>query len=305
MRYDAALGGWDEAARLLFGRDARPGEPVARERAVGRADGSTVSVESTLSPLLTAAGEPAGVVEIMKDLTPMRRLEEAVRDARTLAALGEMAAGLAHEIRNPLGGIKGFATLLARDVADDAPRARLVARIVDGVDALNRILTDFLAYGAPGSPQARAFDARDLASEVLALVAAEALGRGRVAIEPRFAPDEAPAHADRDHAAQALLNILRNAIEASPDGGRVAVAVGADAEAVTIAVTDEGPGLPPEIQARLFRPFGSTKRGGTGLGLAVAKSLVDRSGGSLGIATGPGGTTATILLPRATADARR
>ncbi len=303
MRYDDAFGGWDDVMRLLLAPGATGGGPVVRERALARADGSVVTVESALSPLLSGDGEPAGVVEIMKDLTQVRRLEEAVRDARTLAALGELAAGLAHEIRNPLGGIKGFATLLARDVAGDASKAPLVERIVDGVDALNRILTDFLAYGAPGSPQARAFDARDLAAEVLALLAAEAIGGGRVAVETRFSPHAAPAHADRDQARQALLNILRNAFEATAataEGGRVVVTVEADAEAVTIAVADDGPGLPAEIQARLFRPFGSTKRGGTGLGLAVAKTLVDRNGGSLGIATGAGGTTVTILLPRAT-----
>jgi len=299
MRYDAAFGGWDDVTRLLFAADAGGGAPVVRERALARADGSHVTVESALSPLLSGMGEPAGVVEIMKDLTQVRRLEEAVRDARTLAALGELAAGLAHEIRNPLGGIKGFATLLARDVAGDESRAPLVGRIVDGVDALNRILTDFLAYGAPGSPQARAFDARDLAAEVLALLAAEAIGGGRVSVDTRFAAHEAPAYADRDQSRQALLNILRNAFEATADGGRVVVSVEADAEAVAIAVQDDGPGFPREIQARLFRPFGSTKRGGTGLGLAVAKTLVDRNGGSLGIATGAAGTTATILLPRA------
>lgn len=297
--YDAAFGGWGDVTGLLFAREASSGAAVMRERSLARADGSTLAVESILSPLLSGNGEPAGVVEVVKDLSEVRRLEEAVRDARTLAALGEMAAGLAHEIRNPLGGIKGFATLLARDLSDDPEKGRVVAQIVAGVDALNRILTDFLAYGAPGQPEARAFDASGLAAELIALLAAEDAGSRRVSVESRFPRDAALAHADRDQIRQALLNVLKNAFEATPPEGRVVVAVETDARTVSFVVRDSGSGIPEAIRGRLFRPFGSTKQGGTGLGLAVAKTLVERNGGSLAIASSADGAVATIRLPMA------
>jgi PAS domain S-box-containing protein len=294
--YDETLGGWDDVATALR-RAPSARAAVSRERSLRREDGTLLAVESTLSPLLDADGGPAGVVEIVKDLSEMQRLEEAVREARTLAALGEMAAGLAHEVRNPLGGIKGFTSLLARDLPADDPRSRTVRRIADGVDAVNTIVTDFLAFGAPGRPAPRAFDARALVSELLALLEAEGLARPGVAVEASF-PDDTPlAYADRDQVRQALLNILRNAFEATPGGGRIRLAVTVAGRALSIAVADSGPGIPDTIRARLFRPFGSTKPGGTGLGLAVARALVEGNAGALEIASDASGTTATLRLP--------
>ncbi len=311
MRYDRAIGGWEEVlAACLGGAESSrapltPLAPVARERSLRRADGAVVVVESTVSSLLSSEGAPVGLVEVVKDLTEVRRLEEAVREGRTLAALGEMAAGLAHEVRNPLGGIKGFASLLARDIAPDDPRAPLVGRIVEGVDALNRIVTDFLAYGAPSRPETRAFDPGALVSELLALLGAEGLARDRVVVRADLPAPAAPAlaHADRDQVRQALLNLLRNALEATPAGGRVDVSVRSAGGAAQIVVSDSGAGIPHAVLARLFRPFGSTKPGGTGLGLAVARSLVERNGGSLGIESSAAGTRATVRIPSAAASA--
>lgn len=302
--YDETIGGWEEIAAAHLAPEGRGRPPIVRERTLRRAGGEAVVVESTVSPLVGAGGEAVGIVEVVKDLSDVRRLEEAVREARTLAALGEMAAGLAHEIRNPLGGIAGFASLLARDLPADDPRARTVARIVEGVDALNRIVTDFLAFGAPGAPEARAFDAADLAGEVLAHLEAERLARPGVSVETRRGGGNRLARADRDQVRQALLNIARNALEATPEGGRVRAVVEGSSEAVVLAISDTGPGIPEAVRGRLFRPFGSTKPGGTGLGLAVARTLLERNGGSLGIETGDGGTTVIVRLPAAEEERR-
>jgi signal transduction histidine kinase len=167
---------------------------------------------------------------------------------------------------------------------------------------MNRIVTDFLTFGEPGRPAPRLFDVRELAAGALALAQAEALPAPGVRIEAPSGAAPILAHADRDHAMQILLNVVRNAFEATPPSGSVSLRARSRAGAVEIEVADTGAGIPADVAARLFRPFGSTKRGGTGLGLAVAQRLARRNGGDLRIASGPGGTTATVEFPAPPAD---
>lgn len=300
--YDDLFGGWDELAILLAMNGAGFPGPVARGKTLIRKDGSTVQVESTVCALLAADGEPVGIVEVMKDMSDVRRLEDAIRETQTLAALGEMAAGLAHEIRNPLGGIKGFASLLARDVRGEPDQARIVDSMTRAIDSLNRIVTDFLTFGEPGRPAPRLLDARGVAVEALALLSAEGLFAKGVEIQRHFPHPLRHAFADRDHLKQALINVFRNAAEATPAGGSIRVAVESTPAFVRVVVSDTGPGIPEETMKRLYRPFGSTKPGGSGLGLAVAKRLLEKNGGSLALASSPAGTMATICVPAAPED---
>ncbi len=300
--YDELVGGWDEIAILLAMKSSGFTGPVARGKTLLRKDGSTLQVESTVCALLSSEGEPVGAVEVMKDMTDVRRLQDAIREAQTLAALGEMAAGLAHEIRNPLGGIKGFASLLARDLAADPDQTRILDSMTRAIDSLNRIVTDFLAFGEPGRPLPRLLDARGVVIEALALLEAEGLFAQGVAIERQFPHPMRHGFADRDQMKQALINVFRNAAEATPKRGSIRVAVECTATSVRVVVADTGPGIPEETMKRLYRPFGSTKPGGSGLGLAVAKRLVEKNGGSLLLESNPRGTTATICIPAAPED---
>lgn len=300
--YDEIFGGWDEMAILLAMKSSGFSGPVARGKTLVRKDGGTVAVESTVCALLSADGEPVGVVEVMKDMSDVRRLEDAIREAQTLAALGEMAAGLAHEIRNPLGGIKGFASLLARDLRGDPDQARIVESMTRAIDSLNRIVTDFLTFGEPGRPVPRLLDARGVVVEVLALLAAEEIFASGVEVHRSFPHPARHGFADRDHVKQALINVLRNAAEATPAGGSIRVVVDSANGCVRVMVSDTGPGIPEETMKRLYRPFGSAKPGGSGLGLAVAKSLLEKNGGSLSLSSSPAGTMATISIPAAPED---
>ncbi|MFN0150887.1 MAG: two-component system sensor histidine kinase NtrB [bacterium] len=300
--YEEFVGGWDEIALLFAMKSSGFTGPVARGKTLLRKDGTTLQVESTVCALLSSEGAPVGVVEVMKDMTDVRRLQDAIREAQTLAALGEMAAGLAHEIRNPLGGIKGFASLLARDLAGDPGRTRILDSMTRAIDSLNRIVTDFLAFGEPGRPVPRLLDARSVAVEALALLEAEGIFAEGVAIERDFPHPLRHGFADRDQLKQALINILRNAAEATPAGGSIRVAVECSAAMVRVIVSDTGAGIPEETMKRLYRPFASTKPGGSGLGLAVARSLLEKNGGTLGLSSTPRGTTATISFPAAPED---
>ena len=301
-RYANVIGGWDDVAVLLTVRGAGAAEPIVREKTLVRPDGTTLQVESSLCALVAADAGVVGIVEVMNDLTSVRRLEDAVRESRTLAALGEMAAGLAHEIRNPLGGIKGFVSLLSRDLGEDPAYAKILDQLTRAIESLNRIVTDFLAFGAPARPQPRVIDLRGVALEVIALTEAEGLVDDGVRLERSFPRAACCAIADRDHVKQALLNIVRNAAEATPAGGRITVTIGAEQGAANVVVGDTGPGISEDAMRRLFRPFASTKPGGSGLGLAVAKALVEKNGGRLSLESDACGTRAAITLAAAPND---
>jgi len=300
--YAGVIGGWDDVAILLAVRGAAAAQPIVRERTLVRPDGTALQVESSLCALVAPEAGVVGIVEVMNDLTSVRRLEEVVRESRTLAALGEMAAGLAHEIRNPLGGIKGFVSLLSRDLGADPAYARILDQLTRAIDSLNRIVTDFLAFGAPARPQPRVIDLRGVALEAIALIEAEGLVGDRVRLERHFPRAACCAIADRDHLKQALLNIVRNAAEATPADGQITVTISAEQGLASVVVGDSGPGIAEDAKQRLFRPFGSTKPGGSGLGLAVAKALVEKNGGRLSLESDASGTRAGITLTAAPHD---
>jgi len=221
--------------------------------------------------------------------------EEARRQSERLALAGTLAAGLAHEVRNPLNAIGLAAQGLERATAD--PSAREAARLIRAeVAHLDGVLRGFLDLARPGSGRCEPAALDQLGREVLELLAPEAAARGLASPALEGA---ASAHVDREALRRALINLVRNAIQASPPQGRVRVEVGLDGkrEAV-IRVLDEGPGLAPEMLERALEPFVTTRAGGTGLGLALARRVAEEHGGSLRLANrAPHGAEATIRIP--------
>lgn len=203
-----------------------------------------------------------------------------------LAALGEMAAGMAHEIRNPLGGIELYASMLASDVADRPESARLVSRIRGGVKRLESLVGQVLRFTREITVHAERVDIAAIVDEQV-----EACGRpGRGATIEAAGPRPLMATVDPALFAQAVLNLVLNAIEACGAGGRVAVAWGGGGDAgVTLSVRDNGPGVPPEIVDRIFNPFFTTKENGTGLGLAIVHRIVESHGGTIHVSGAPEG----------------
>ena len=223
-----------------------------------------------------------------------RRAESAMRRAERLKTLGEMAAGVAHEVKNPLTAIRSSAELLKSRVS--GRDAELAGIVVSEVDRLNRVVNDLLLYARP-APLRRERTALSLVldscTELLAPVAAQK----RVALEKSYPDTEPQVNADPDQMRQVFLNLMLNAIEASPEGGAVRVSVAAGRE-VTVAVSDSGPGMPRDQLARAGEPFFTTKSGGTGLGLAIARRIVAEHQGRLAIESSPGkGTTVSVILP--------
>lgn len=258
--------------------------------------GRLVPLRERDSVILDRPGRAFGRVKTFQDLSEVTALREQVRQMDRLAAIGEMAATVAHEIRNPLGGIRGFAALLARDIPETDPRRRLVEKIVQGALSLERVVNELLEYTRPIDLRLRPVPARGLVEAAVSFLDVDA-EKYRVL---NHVPDRLNLLADADKVRQVLLNVLLNAVQAMDSGGDVHIEGAALEGHVQLAVCDAGVGMDTEQLARMFSPFFTTKERGTGLGLAVSRKIVEGHGGEISATSTPGaGTRVLIRLPRA------
>src|SRR5512133_2947988 len=231
-------------------------------------------------------------IGVLRDTLEEMRASLQARDEERETLL----AGIAHEVRNPLGGMELFTGLLAEELAG-RPEAAHVARIRAELETLSRVVDEFLDYARARPLQTEPCELAGLVAEVADLVQPLAAARG-VRIE---ASGRGRCAADREKLRRAVLNLARNAVEATPDGGTVEIVAAEDDEGgATAEVLDRGPGLTAEARAKLFRPFFTTRERGTGLGLALAKKVADAHGGTLELAPREGGgTVARLAVPPA------
>jgi len=298
-------------AILLSLETARP--HVIKERPLYRKDGRAVPVGVSSSPLRDANGGAAGALEIFHDLTEVKALEARVRRADRLAALGEMAATVAHEIRNPLGGIEGFAALLERDLVEWPKKREMASQVVQGARSLNRIVTSLLDFTRPVALKLRRVRLGEIADAALGVVEQElgVVEEELGVVEQEMEGHAAPVSIVRDYAAddaatvdpeqvyRVVLNLVRNAWQALRGRGEIVVTTESDEEAVSLCVRDTGCGMAAEVRERLFSPFFTTKETGTGLGLSIVRKIVLAHGGSIEVESAPGaGTTVSVRLPR-------
>lgn len=284
------------------------GEFESEEKVIINNNGEDIPVSVSTALLHDPEAGPLGAVEIFFDLTKIKRLEEEILRIKTLAALGEMAATVAHEVRNPLGGIGGFAALLRRELAEDDAKTRLVDKIIAGVSTLNLTVTALLDYTRREQLNLRAIPLGRLIEES---VEYERADQGASAVNVELAVDIAdaglPVTCDAHLMRQVLLNLLRNGREAMPDGGRITIRAGATpaggdggSGAVFIEVADTGHGIAPDIRDRIFQPFFSTrhKHNGSGLGLATVWKTIQAHGGEITVSSEvDNGTVFRIVLP--------
>jgi len=244
-------------------------------------------------------GERAGTAVIFQDLTELRAMEEAVQRSKRLADLGQVAAGLAHELRNPLASISGCVELLrgAQGLSDEDQR--IMGIVLRETGRLDQLLTRFLEFTRPAPPQRVPADLALLAGETLDVFAADPVAAG-LRLERSLI--RAPVECDPDQLRQVLWNLLANASQAVREAGRsggvrVSCEPHADGGAL-LAVSDDGPGIPKGELARIFTPFFTTKPRGTGLGLAVVQRIVDAHGGSVAVDSTAGeGARFAVRLP--------
>ncbi len=243
---------------------------------------------------LDAAG---GRILLLSDITEARRLREQLERHRRLSAMGEMAAGLAHQLRTPLATALLYAGNLARAHLGEADRLRFAERAQARLRDLEGMIQDMLTF-VRGAPAARdAIEVAGLLREAAQVIEPHLQGAG-VRLEVDLRCDGALVHGQREALAGAVLNLLENAVQASQAGQAVRLECARDAAAVRICVRDQGTGMDQAVQARLFEPFFTTRGGGTGLGLAVVRTVVQSHGGEIAVQSAVGeGSAFTLTLP--------
>jgi signal transduction histidine kinase len=225
------------------------------------------------------------------------RLKEQLNRAEHLSSLGEMVAAVSHEIRNPLGIILSSTELMQKKLAADDPANTLTGIIREEAGRLNTIITDFLNFARPRTPNLSLCRVDQILDKNITLLAPQIQSRGYT-IERRLAETLPEIHADADMLYQAFLNILINAMQAMSDGGRINVMVDSQDNMVKVSITDSGPGIAEDIKEKIWDPFFTTKDKGTGLGLGIVKNIVKTHNGNIAIENLPeGGTIVAIDLP--------
>jgi PAS domain S-box-containing protein len=247
---------------------------------------TTVPISASGALIRGVEGSIEGALEVFTDLTELKQMEEEIARVKSLAALGEVAALIAHEVRNPLSGIGGFAALLESELGEDHPQINYVRKIVGGVEKLEQTVLSLLEYARDLKLDSDTGDLRGLVKETVDSFQIELSARGSRNQVSLALPDRRlECRFDRQHLCRALTNLLRNADQAAPDGSEIAVNLAADAEAATITVSDNGEQIPEQLREKIFTPFFTTRQGGTGLGLALVKKIVDAHHGSVELTT--------------------
>jgi two-component system sensor histidine kinase PilS (NtrC family) len=282
-----------------------------------RGDGAAVPLSMNLSNITDDDGTPTGVIGVFQDVTRLKEMEKRIAHSDRLAAIGQMSAGIAHEIRNPLASMSGSIQMLSKGlgpVLEDSQK-RLMEIILRETDRLNTIITRFLQFAGPSSTQKEERPLHLLIREVVSLL--EHGSDNAFSVRFRYDPDSVlTASVDPEQFKQLLWNLCMNSIQAMPRGGELRIATrlvsgdgappwkknGRDVpwggEFVQLSVSDDGEGIPDECLKKIYDPFFTTKPKGTGLGLSTVYKIVENHGGHIDVDSSPGkGTTFTVFLP--------
>jgi two-component system sensor histidine kinase HydH len=263
------------------------------------ADGSVIPLEIGASILQDANGVFLGYILLFKDLTEVRSLRREIDKNQRLASLGRLAAGVAHEIRNPLSSIKGFATYF-KERYPDTPQDQKTANImIAEVDRLNRVVGQLLEFARPVPVSPKSTSLQDLVDDSVRLIE-QKVKEKQITVKTLNSVKVDKAVIDPDRINQVLLNLYLNAIESMEPGGELGVELSADEEnhRIEIRVSDTGCGIPGKHLSRIFDPYFTTKSTGTGLGLAIAHNVMEAMGGKIDISSRPGkGTTFCVTIP--------
>ena len=272
-----------------------------KEMEIRHESGELLPVAASVTPILSNSGNREGAVVILRDLREIKQLEEKIRQSEQLAALGRMSAAVAHEIRNPLSSIRGFAQFLGHVLKDREKEHEYAMIMVREVDRMNRVVTDLLNFARPLEIEAVPTDPYELLSHTLRLVNADATERG-IDIRLQGKKCNKPVMIDPGLMTQVLLNILLNAVQSVETQGRVDLRVKKPiAGQVVFEIDDNGPGIPETEREQIFEPFFTTRETGTGLGLSIVRKIVETHGGDVQVTSPVPGKTKgcrfTVSLP--------
>lgn len=273
-------------------------------------DGRKINIRVSVSPMLDHNDQQTGTVIVVQDITQLKHLEEEVQRNSRLKATGEMAAGIAHEIRNPLGSIELFASLLKKDLDGDAEKKELVEHICSGVKNMDRIISSLLLFAQSPQPSRQKCDVNALLDKLLESKTALNTPEN-IRIIRQFSDEHPTGKGDSELLKQVFSNLIRNAIQAMPQGGELRLQTEKTVEApaaddplqdkrqyIAITLSDTGVGISPENLGAIFNPFFTTKEKGTGLGLSIAHNIIKAHQGTLDVESTEGkGTTFIVKIP--------
>ncbi len=280
------------------------GDSSHRELNLTLRDGTTIPIGFGNSYLTDDRGNREGVIVVFRDLSEIKLLQAELRRKDRLAAIGQVVAGVAHEVRNPLFGITSVAQILKREADLTLAHRELVEAMFSETQRLNALVSDLLLFGGPSLLERRPTDLHQLLDACFHLYSGEIRERA-IELQKVYHPHLRVLSADQDKLTQVILNLLKNALEATPPGGTVTVRTDGprterkvDTDQVEVSFSDTGCGISAEDRDRIFDLFFTTKPRGTGLGLPICRRIVEDHGGTISVESRPGqGTTFTIQLP--------
>jgi two-component system sensor histidine kinase PilS (NtrC family) len=295
-----ADGEWDEFRRTLTG-----GAVIRREKHDVAIGDELRTIGFAVTPLNTIEGAASGYTLIFQDLTDMKTLEAELRLKDRMAAVGELSAGIAHEIRNPLAAIAGSVQVLKKSTALNPQEQRLMSIILKESERLNKSIADFLRFVKPQEKRPAEFDIAASLAETLDLLRNSPELTATHIIEDEIVPPSYTIVGDSDQIRQVFWNIARNAVQAMPNGGTLRVTTAAASDHYNIIFNDNGRGMNDADQRRLFQPFRTNFPSGTGLGMAISYRIVQEHGGRIEVTSHEGaGTSITVSLPSSAATMR-
>lgn len=293
FKVDGGLAG--DVAKVLEGR-----LPLAmRETTLVTAGGQEVHVQVSTSRMRAVGGTVLGAVVTLEDVSDIKALTDQLIRADRLAAMGELTAGVAHEVRNPLGVIRASVQLL-EDAQCDAARIEQAAEVIkQEIDRLDKVIKALLDFGRPSKPTLVRADLNSVIEDVV-LFTTRFAGQSDVVIEQRLAPELPRVLGDPDQLKQVFLNLVTNAVQAmSTGGGTITIDTRAAGEYIEVRVSDNGPGIAERDLSRVFNPFFTKRAEGTGLGLTIVHRIIDQHDGHIEVVSDSGGTVFTVTLPAA------
>jgi len=268
---------------------------IGREVTAMRKDGTTFPVHLSVGEM-TLGGERK-FTGILHDLTSRVAMEERLREQAALVRLGEMAAVIAHEVKNPLAAVRGAIQVIGKRLAAGSREAAVVTDIIARIDTLNQLVRDLLLFARPPQPHPVPIDVRLVLSATIDLLRADDAHAG---VRVTMAGGAPPIDADIELLKIVFLNLLINGAQAMKGQGAITIDVSVEGDQCRVMITDSGPGIPPEISTRLFTPFVTTKARGTGLGLSTVKRLIEAHHGEIRVESPDiGGARVIVLLPLA------
>ena len=265
---------------------------VRAETAYTCSSGKRLWIGLALSPLKDSSRAVIGHLLVFTDLTELKAFQSQKELRDRLSTLGEMSAGIAHELRNPMAVISGYTRILSKKV-DETLRPAVTA-INNEVIVMDRIIADFLTFARPAAP---VLGSMDLAAMIQSCVETVEEREKKIRITTEI-PEALVMKADEVFIRQAISNLLQNAAEAMPDGGEITITCRQDSESILLTIEDTGHGIPDNIRDKIFLPFYTTKERGTGLGLAIVHKIVVSHGGAISTESSPKGTVFSITFPK-------